>query len=54
MVVMVDKQKPHQIFFLDDQSNKSTPGNERIKATWQLINVIHESSIIAHEVIFQV
>ena len=47
---MIDKLQPRQMFSLDDQSNNSTPGHQRIIAVFKLITIIHENSIIAHEV----
>ena len=47
---MIDKLQPRQIFSLDDQSNNSTPGHQRFIAMYKPITIIHENSIIAHEV----
>ena len=47
---MIDKLQPRQIFSLDDQSDNSTPGHQRIIAMYKPITIIHENSIIAHEV----
>ena len=47
---MIDKLLPRQIFSLDDQSNNSTPGHQRIIVMYKPITIIHENSIIAHEV----
>ena len=47
---MIDKLQPRQIFSLDDQSNNSTPGHQRIIAMYKPITIIHENNIIAHEV----
>ena len=47
---MIDKLQPRQIFSLDGQSNNSTPGHQRIIAMYKPITIMHENSIIAHEV----
>ena len=47
---MIDKLQPRPIFSLDDQSNNSTPGHQRIIAMYKPITIIHESSNIAHEI----
>ena len=47
---MIDKLQPCQIFSLDDQSNNSTPGHQRITALYKPITIIHENSNIAHEI----
>ena len=47
---MIDKLQPRQIFSLDDQSSNCTPGHQRIIAMYKPITIIHENSIIAHEV----
>ena len=47
---MIDKLQPRQFFSLDDQSNNFTSGHQRIIAMYKPITIIHENSIIAHEV----
>ena len=49
-VWMIDKLQPRQIFSLDDQSNNSTRGHQRIMATYNPITIIHENSNIAQEI----
>ena len=46
---MIDKLQPRQFFSLDDQSNNSMPGHQRIIAMYKPITIIHENNIIAHE-----
>ena len=47
---MIDKLQPRQIFSLDDQSNNSTPGHQRIIAIYKPNAIIHENSNIVHEI----
>ena len=51
---MIDKPQPLQIFSLDDQSNNSTPGHQRIKAMYKPITIIHETATTLMKLIFQV
>ena len=41
---MIDKLQPREIFSLNDQSNNSTPGHQRIIAMYKPITIIHENS----------